>query len=197
MTIAYVSISQGHFVAERVPAENGRKFTLLKNAAGEAIGSVAGRPKVGEIGTNAQLDGMDLAARDNIWYLPSPRVASQPGDANARGRPILDSSGHVFARVERPSAQVRLIHLPAATLTWQRHTLRPTYRIDDAYSASRTMLHQWFSGVTNRPFAGEIGPRLAGAPDGVLALLLAAFFTNNAIGEQNRRQQITWANPQL
>ena len=185
--MAYVPLSAGPFVAHRVRAD-GHRFTVIEDRNGAPFGSIAAWTAPEQPGLIPVTAGMIFEAQAGAWFVSTLATPAEPIDPSLKGRAVFDATGRVCARFERKPGHIRFIHLPAGSLMWEKFTLRPTYRIDKAYSASRNVAHQIAPGVSSRPFKGEIGDRFANGPDGVLGLLLAAWFTNNAIIEQMRRQ---------
>ncbi len=172
--MGYVPVVAGKFDA-RKSLVDGHWLTTIEGPHQDPYGSIARRHLPGSTRKRPKSDGVIFAAQVMTWFLP------QGGFHPSKTTPILDTSSAVYAHIEHQGSRRKLIHLPGDSLMWERHSMSPAYRIEGGYIAARTATHQMVPGFSNRPFAGTIGPRIAGRPDGALALLLAAWFTAEAI----------------
>jgi hypothetical protein len=169
VTGSFAGVEAGHFVGRRVKVA--RQWTLaLDGASGAVIGTATSRPSATP-GRGRRYDGTLLTARDGGWFVPTPMA---PPYGNFV---VVDLAGVEVARVTRRSRDLREISLPGGVLVWHRHAMRPQYRVDDLFTASRAPLHSFVPGFARRMFTGELTPALAAAPDAALIMLLASWMT--------------------
>jgi hypothetical protein len=177
----FAAIQAGPFTANEVKVEGDRQL-VLEGADGSAVGVIRKEHPLGgikgKLGWRKSADppsGTLLESAQGSWV-----VRREPGLTHGKAL-VLDGSGTQVAALERTSHSTQAFRLGTGDLVWESHTMRPQYRVEGLFSASRTAGNKFVPGLAKRPFKGDLTEALATHPDGSLVLLLAAYCTKVSI----------------